>query len=91
MEWVAISFSGGSSNPGIEPRSPALQADLLPTELHGKRSLSDYLQVKPSCFLLDTSACASVGTGVRTNVIATRLQIVECSLLHQRAQGRVSS
>ena len=25
-EWVAISFSRGSSNPGAEPRSPAFQA-----------------------------------------------------------------
>ena len=24
LEWVAISFSGESSDPGIEPRSPAL-------------------------------------------------------------------
>ena len=31
MEWVAISFSRG-----IEPGSPALQADYLPTELGGK-------------------------------------------------------
>ena len=29
LEWVA------SSNPGIEPRSPTLQADSLPTELSG--------------------------------------------------------
>ena len=36
MEWVAISFSRGSPNPGIELRSPALQADSLPTELRGK-------------------------------------------------------
>ena len=27
LEWVAISFSRGSSRPGIEPESPALQAD----------------------------------------------------------------
>ena len=26
LEWAAIPFSRGSSNPGIEPRSPALQA-----------------------------------------------------------------
>ena len=36
MEWVAISFSRGSPNPGIELGSPALQADSLPTELRGK-------------------------------------------------------
>ena len=32
LEWVAISFSGDLPDPGIEPRSPALQADSLPTE-----------------------------------------------------------
>ena len=30
------SFSTGSSNPGISPVSPALQAGSLPTELRGK-------------------------------------------------------
>ena len=33
LEWVAISFYRGSSDPGIKPGSPALQADSLPTEL----------------------------------------------------------
>ena len=32
LEWVAIPFSRGSS----QPRSPALQADSLPSELPGK-------------------------------------------------------
>ena len=36
LEWVAISFSRGLPNPGTEPRSPALQADPLPSELPGK-------------------------------------------------------
>ena len=36
LEWVDYSFSRGSSNPGIEPGSPALRADSLPTELPGK-------------------------------------------------------
>ena len=36
LEWVAFPFSRGSSNPGIEPRSPALQADSLPAEPQGK-------------------------------------------------------
>ena len=36
LEWVAISFSRGSSDPGIEPGSPALQADSLPSEPPGK-------------------------------------------------------
>ena len=36
LEWVAISFAGDLPDPGIEPRSPALQTDSLPTELQGK-------------------------------------------------------
>ena len=32
-EWVAIPFSRDLPDPGIEPGSPALQADDLPTEL----------------------------------------------------------
>ena len=36
LEWVAIPFSRGSSKPGIEPRSPALQTDSLPGEPPGK-------------------------------------------------------
>jgi len=29
LEWVAIPSSRGSSNPGIEPSSPALKVDSL--------------------------------------------------------------
>ena len=36
LEWVAISSSGDLPNPGIKPKSPALQADSLPTEPPGK-------------------------------------------------------
>ena len=36
LECVATPFSRGSSNPGIEPRSPALKADSLPSQLPGK-------------------------------------------------------
>ena len=36
LEWVATPFSRDLTNPGIKPRSPALQADSLPTELWGK-------------------------------------------------------
>ena len=32
LEWVAISFSRESSQPGIEPTSPAMQADALTSE-----------------------------------------------------------
>ena len=36
LEWVAFPFSRDLPNPGVEPRSPALQADSLPCELPGK-------------------------------------------------------
>ena len=36
LEWVAIPFSRGSSQPGIKPKSPTLQADSLPSEPQGK-------------------------------------------------------
>ena len=36
LEWVAFPFSRGSSNSGIEPRPPGLQADSLPAEPQGK-------------------------------------------------------
>ena len=36
LEWVAYPFSSGSPQAGVEPGSPALQADSLPTELPGK-------------------------------------------------------
>ena len=36
LEWIAYPFSRGLPNPGIEPGSPALQANSLPAELPGK-------------------------------------------------------
>ena len=40
LEWVAISFSRGSGGiPGIDPASPALQADSLSSEPPGKLSV----------------------------------------------------
>ena len=36
LEWVAFPFSRDRPNPGIEPRSPALQVDSLPAEPPGK-------------------------------------------------------
>ena len=36
LEWVAIPFSRDLPDPGIEPWSPALQADYLPSEPPGK-------------------------------------------------------
>src|SRR5574341_48163 len=48
LEWVAISFSRGSSQPGIEPRSPAFWADSLPSKPAGKPIL-ELFQCRPGC------------------------------------------
>ena len=40
LEWLAISLSGDLPDPGINPRSPALQADSLPAEPPGKPFVS---------------------------------------------------
>ena len=39
LEWIAIPFSRGCSWPGIKHRSPALQADSLPSEPPGKSKI----------------------------------------------------
>ena len=49
LEWVAVPFSRGSSDPGIELGSPALQADSLPMELSGKPYLCECSRLN-SCF-----------------------------------------
>ena len=36
LEWVAFPSPGDLLNPGIEPRSPTLQADSLPAEPQGE-------------------------------------------------------
>ena len=54
LEWVVVPFSRESSQARIEPRSPALQADSLPSEPPGKlkvyESGSDSTQL---CLTLD--------------------------------------
>ena len=36
LKWIAISFPGELPDSGIEPGSPALEADILPSEPPGK-------------------------------------------------------
>ena len=43
LEWVAIPFSRDLPDPGIEPRSPALQADSLLSEPPGNLVLNGIL------------------------------------------------
>jgi len=61
LEWVAFPFSRGSpgdlSDPGIEPGSPALQVDSLPTELSGT-SITSSLSI---CLLTDIRLLPCLG------------------------------
>ena len=50
LEWVASSCSRGSSRPRLEPGSPALQADALPSELLWKQRFSKSSQTHPQLF-----------------------------------------
>ena len=42
LEWVAFPFSRNLPNPGIEPRSPTLQADSLPAEPQGSPRILEW-------------------------------------------------
>ena len=54
LEWEPFPFPVDLPNPGIKPRSPALQADCLPAEPQGKSkntgvgSLSLFQQIFPT-------------------------------------------
>ena len=78
LKWVAISFSRDLSNPGIEPGSPALQADSLPSEPLGKPDLAD---------------CISEGEGEVAQSCPTLCDPVDCSLpgfsVHGILQARI--
>ena len=52
LEWVAISYSRGSSHPGTEFRSPALQADSLLSELQGKSLRNFFIKFDPVSYML---------------------------------------
>ena len=71
MEWVAISFSGGSSDPGIEPRYPALWADsnLWATREAPERRME---LEKQTCLTSDYTtklqSSRQYGTGTKTEI-----------------------
>ena len=52
LEWIAMPFSRGSSQPRDQPKSPTLQADSLLSELPGKPVVSIYTGLKMDCKML---------------------------------------
>ena len=67
LEWVAMPSSGDLPNPGIKPRSPALQADSLPSEPPGKPkyyfdiSLHEYFMISLTSIWYRLRHCAVWG------------------------------
>ena len=55
LEWVSIPSSRGSSQPGIKPESPKLQADCLPSELPGKPFYREWSELKWSRSVMSVS------------------------------------
>ena len=45
LEWVAMPISRDLPNPGIEPGSPALQAESLPAEPPGKPLIASLVSI----------------------------------------------
>ena len=76
LEWVAFHSPGDLPNPGIEPRSPTLQADALPSEPPGKscsskvrlKILHARLQHYSNQELLDVQAGFQKGRGHRDQI-----------------------
>ena len=57
LEWVAFLFPRGSSHPGIEPRSPELQADSLPPEPQGKPKTDENVSKDTQATLKEILIC----------------------------------
>ena len=55
LEWVAIPSPGDRPNPGIELRSPTLQADSLPAEPQGLLNIPQTHYWVANCSLLTTN------------------------------------
>ena len=56
LEWVAISFSRGSSQPRIKPVSPALQVDSLPLSHQGRLYIHMYTHTHTHMYRVSTMA-----------------------------------
>ena len=67
LEWVAIPYSRGSSQRGMEPKSPALQADSLPFEHQGSLEQGCCSVIKSCLTFCDPMDCSTPGFPVFTS------------------------
>ena len=82
LEWVAIPSPGYLPDPGIEPGSPGLQADALPSEPPGKPTASFLLSSYTALFFF--LAVITIWHHIIVNMCTVHL----CEILQE--QGSVS-
>ena len=73
LEWVAFPFSRDLSNPGIEPRSSALQADSLPAEPQGKSKNTGVGSLTPSAVDLPNPGIEPRSLALQADSLPTEL------------------
>ena len=74
LEWVAFPSPGDLSDPGIEARSPALQADSLPTEPPGSIR---FLTVK-QCYILVIPLSQRTQNKIQSSTNAYKVTCTPC-------------
>ena len=62
LEWVAFPFSRDLPNPGVELRSPTLQADSLPAEPQGKPEVEDIYKERWQEMIRDLQVRSDLGS-----------------------------
>ena len=89
--WSGLSFSspGDLSDPRLEPRSPALQADALPSEPPGKPPV--FIQFSPRsthrCLERETCLTLSVQFSSVAQLCPTLCDPMDCSLSRSSVHG----
>ena len=78
LEWVAIPFSRDLPKTGSEPRSPAVQADSLPTDLWGKPLVAQLVKNPPAMRetwvqSLSWEDLLKKGTATHSSILAWRI------------------
>ena len=68
LEWIAILFSGYLTDLGIEPESPALQADSSPSKPPGKLQ-RNVLRPLNSISKVHSHSCYNVSDLMRSNAV----------------------
>ena len=99
LEWVASSFSGDFPNPGIIHRSPALQADSLPSEpprnplfpFEPKCYASQIMQVKNPPIMHKTQIQSLCQEDPLEEEMATQSSVLACRIPWTEEPGGLQS